>query len=89
MERSLDERDLLITVKNGEASIPEGIAGVMGGESGEVREDTTEVALEVAHFDPVSVRGTAKRQGLKTEASYRFERGVDPDGQVRAALRFM
>lgn len=89
MERSLDERDLLITVKIGENSIPAGIAGVMGGESGEVREDTTEVALEVAHFDPVSVRGTAKRQGLKTEASYRFERGVDPDGQVRAALRFM
>ncbi|MER3484030.1 MAG: phenylalanine--tRNA ligase subunit beta, partial [Meiothermus sp.] len=89
VEREFDPRDLLITVKDGDNSIPEGIAGVMGGSHGEVREDTTEVVLEVAHFDPVSVRGTAKRQSLKTEASYRFERGVDPDGQVRAALRFM
>jgi len=89
LERKFDQRDLLITLKDGDKSIPEGIAGVMGGSHSEVREDTTEVALEVAHFEAVSVRGTAKRQGLKTEASYRFERGVDPDGQVRAALRFM
>lgn len=89
VEREFDGRDLLITVEHGGHNTPEGIAGVMGGSHGEVREDTAEVALEVAHFDPVSVRGTAKRQGLKTEASYRFERGVDPDGQVRAALRFM
>ncbi|PZA06137.1 MULTISPECIES: phenylalanine--tRNA ligase subunit beta [unclassified Meiothermus] len=89
VEREFDERDLLITVEQGGQSLPEGIAGVMGGARSEVREDTTEVALEVAHFDPVSIRRTAKRQGLKTEASYRFERGVDPDGQVRSALRFM
>ncbi|HEU4741257.1 MAG TPA: phenylalanine--tRNA ligase subunit beta [Meiothermus sp.] len=89
VERIFDPRDLLITVKEGERNFAEGIAGVMGGSHGEVRDDTTEVALEVAHFDPVSIRRTAKRQGLKTEASYRFERGVDPDGQVRAALRFM
>lgn len=89
VERKFDERDLLITMKDGDKSVPEGIAGVIGGSHGEVREDTAEVALEVAHFDAVSVRGTAKRQGLKTEASYRFERGVDPGGQVRAALRFM
>lgn len=89
VERLFDPKDLLITVKDGEETIPEGIAGVMGGARSEVREDTTAVALEVAHFDPVSIRKTAKRQGLKTEASYRFERGVDPDGQVRSALRFM
>ncbi|MCL6527097.1 MAG: phenylalanine--tRNA ligase subunit beta [Thermaceae bacterium] len=89
VERSLDPRDLLITLKQGDQTLPEGIAGVMGGQHSEVRPDTTEVALEVAHFDPVSIRGTAKRQGLKTEASYRFERGVDPNGQVRAALRFL
>lgn len=89
VEREFDERDLLITVEQGGQNIPEGIAGVMGGSRGEVREDTTEVALEVAHFDPISIRRTSKRQGLKTEASYRFERGVDKDGQVRAALRFM
>lgn len=89
VERTFDPRDLLITVTDGDQNLAEGIAGVMGGSHGEVREDTTEVALEVAHFDPVSIRRTSKRQGLKTEASYRFERGVDKDGQVRAALRFM
>jgi len=89
VERRLDERDLLITLEQGGQSLPEGLAGVMGGARSEVREDTTEIALEVAHFDPVSIRRTAKRQGLKTEASYRFERGVDPDAQVRSALRFM
>ncbi|MER3481333.1 MAG: phenylalanine--tRNA ligase subunit beta [Meiothermus sp.] len=89
VERTLDPKDLLITVRDGQQNFAEGIAGVMGGSRSEVREDTTEVALEVAHFDPVSIRQTAKRQGLKTEASYRFERGVDPDGQVRAALRCM
>jgi phenylalanyl-tRNA synthetase beta chain len=47
------------------------------------------VALEVAHFDPVRVRRTAKRQGLKTEASYRFERGVDPDALLLAADCFL
>lgn len=89
VERECDPRDLLITAKVGEQTIPEGLAGVMGGANSEVRQDTSEVALEIAHFDPVSIRRTAKRHGLKTEASYRFERGVDPDGQVRAALRFM
>lgn len=86
-ERTLDERDLLIAVKDGELTRPAGLAGVMGGADDEIRADTNEVALEVAHFDPVVVRRTTKRQGLKTEASYRFERGVDPDGQIRAADR--
>lgn len=89
VERTLDERDLLITVKEGHQTRPAGLAGVMGGAEDEIRDTTTEVALEVAHFDPVRVRRTAKRQGLKTEASYRFERGVDPDGPILAAERFM
>jgi phenylalanyl-tRNA synthetase beta chain len=88
-ERTLDQRDLLITVRDNSLTRPAGLAGVMGGADDEIRPSTTEVALEVAHFDPVMVRRTAKRQGLKTEASYRFERGVDPDGQLRAADRFM
>ena len=50
----------------------------MGGEHYSVEEDTTSVALEVAWFDPVSVRKTAKRHGQHTDAHYRFERGVDP-----------
>jgi phenylalanyl-tRNA synthetase beta chain len=85
----LDQRDLLICVKDGAETRPAGLAGVMGGADDEIRAGTTEVALEVAHFDPVSVRLSARRQGLKTEASYRFERGVDWDGQLRAGKRFL
>lgn len=88
VERTLDPRDLLITAQLDHRTVPEGLAGVMGGANSEVRPSTTEIALEVAHFDPVTIRRTAKRHGLRSEASYRFERGVDPDGQVRAALRF-
>jgi phenylalanyl-tRNA synthetase beta chain len=55
-----------------------GLAGVMGGLHDSVRADTSSVALEVAHFDPVRVRKTAKRHGLHTDAHLRFERGVDP-----------
>lgn len=62
-----------------------GLAGVMGGRDDSVRADTTTVALEVAHFDPVSVRRTAKRHGLHSDAHYRFERGVDPALPPRAA----
>jgi phenylalanyl-tRNA synthetase beta chain len=88
-ERTLDAHDLLIAVKDGQHTRPAGLAGVMGGLEDEIRETTTAVALEVAHFDPVRVRRTARRQGLRTEASYRFERGVDKDGQLLAADRFM
>jgi len=85
--RNVDERDLLITVRDDNHTRPAGLAGVMGGSDDEIRDGTAEIALEVAHFDPVMVRRSARRQGLKTEASYRFERGVDPDGQIRAADR--
>ena len=54
-----------------------GVAGVMGGLDSEVKEDTTEILIEVAEFDPRKVRSTSKRLGLHTEASHRFERGVD------------
>lgn len=68
--------------------LPVGIAGVMGGHSSEIGEATTAVLLEVAHFDQVAVGRTARRLGLRTEASVRFERGVDPAGLERAAARF-
>lgn len=55
-----------------------GIAGVVGGEHGHVREDTKDVVIESAHFDPVLLRRTSTRLGLKTDAVYRYERGVDP-----------
>src|SRR5690606_39263517 len=54
------------------------VAGVMGGEASEVREETTQILLASATFDPVSVRKTARRVGLRTEASLRFEKGLDP-----------
>ncbi|MDK2886892.1 MAG: phenylalanyl-tRNA synthetase beta chain [Thermosipho sp. (in: thermotogales)] len=58
---------------------PLALAGIMGGEESGVNENTTEVLLEVAMFDPVRIRKTSKKFGLMTEASYRFERGVDPN----------
>jgi phenylalanyl-tRNA synthetase beta chain len=81
--RELLRSDLVIA--DGEGAIA--LAGVMGGADSEVRETTREILLESAYFDPARVRRTAKRLGLHSDASYRFERGVDPDGQVRAADR--
>jgi phenylalanyl-tRNA synthetase beta chain len=70
-----------------DADRPVAIAGVMGGAETEVTEGTTDLLLESAHFDPVSVRRTSKRIPLSTAASYRFERIVDPAGVVRALDR--
>lgn len=66
---------------------PVGIAGVMGGLNSEVEKSTTRVLIESAYFNPTSIRKTAKRLGLNTEASHRFERGVDPEGTLRALDR--
>jgi phenylalanyl-tRNA synthetase beta chain len=74
--RKLVEDDLLIT--DGERPIA--LAGVMGGENTEVRPTTKRLLLECAYFSPRGIRRTARRHGLQTEASYRFERGVDPEG---------
>ncbi len=75
-ERALHPDDLLIC--DGDA--PAALAGVMGGAGSEVTDRTESVLLESAHFDPLSIRRTAKRMGMHTEASHRFERGVDPEG---------
>jgi phenylalanyl-tRNA synthetase beta chain len=69
-------------------STPVGVAGIMGGASSEISDATTTVLLEAAYFDPISVARTARRLGLRTEASARFERGVDPEGIARAVGRF-
>jgi phenylalanyl-tRNA synthetase beta chain len=63
------------------------VAGVMGGATSEVSDATTRALLESAYFTPARIRRTAKRLGLHSEASHRFERGVDPDGVPGAALR--
>ena len=83
VERELSNEDLMIC--NGEE--PMCIAGVFGGESSGVSESTTSIFLESAYFNPVSVRKTAKRHGLNTDASFRFERGIDPNITVYALKR--
>ncbi|ASS48971.1 MAG: phenylalanine--tRNA ligase subunit beta [Candidatus Fluviicola riflensis] len=75
VERTLNSEDLLIT--NG--TTPLCIAGVFGGLDSGIQDQTTDVLLEAAYFQPVSVRKTAKRHTLSTDASFRFERGVDVD----------
>jgi phenylalanyl-tRNA synthetase beta chain len=74
IERTLHEEDLMICDEKG----PMCIAGVFGGKNSGVSESTTNIFLESAYFNPVSVRKTAKRHGLSTDASFRFERGIDP-----------
>ena len=66
---------------------PVAIGGVMGGENSEIEKDTRRVLIESASFNPISIRKTAKLLGLSTDASHRFERGVDPDGTVKALNR--
>ena len=84
-ERKLHPEDLLITDDSG----PIGLAGVMGGESTKADESTTDVLIEAATFDPVSVARTARRHKLPSEASKRFERGVDPLVARAAAQRMV
>ena len=74
VERELHEEDVLICDDKG----PLCIAGVFGGKNSGVTENTTTIFLESAYFNPVSIRKTAKRHSLSTDASFRFERGVDP-----------
>jgi len=70
-----------------DAENPVALAGIMGGLESEVTEGTRRVLIESAYFNPATIRRTAKRLGLSTEASYRFERGVDPDGVIHALER--
>ncbi|MFH8930586.1 phenylalanine--tRNA ligase subunit beta [Streptomyces pristinaespiralis] len=92
--RVLDAEDLVITDNRG----PIGLAGVMGGANTEIADaapdpetgrinGTTEVVIEAAHFDPVAIARTARRHKLSSEASKRFERGVDPQAAAAAAQR--
>ncbi|HEY0079396.1 MAG TPA: phenylalanine--tRNA ligase subunit beta [Pyrinomonadaceae bacterium] len=81
--RELDEEMLVIA----DAARAVALAGVMGGEETEVSDRTRDVLIESAFFDPASVRRTAQALGLSTEASYRFERGVDREGALRAQER--
>lgn len=75
VERTLHEEDLMICDEKG----PLCLAGVFGGKSSGVTETTNAIFLESAYFNPVSIRKSAKRHGLNTDASFRFERGIDPN----------
>lgn len=82
-ERNLRSQDLMIC----DSAIPVAIAGVMGGENSEVTGSTKNILIESAFFNPSSIRKTAKQLGLSTDASYRFERGTDPNITLWAAQR--
>jgi|UniRef100_A0A7C5AL75 phenylalanyl-tRNA synthetase beta chain len=82
-ERRVDPETLFIC----DEAKPVALAGIMGGQDSEVTESTRRVLLESAYFNPPHIRRAAKRLGLSTESSYRFERGVDPDGVIRALER--
>ena len=83
VERCLHEEDLMICDDKG----PLCIAGVFGGKNSGVSDNTTSIFLESAYFNPVSVRKTAKRHQLNTDASFRFERGIDPNITAYALKR--
>ncbi len=83
VKRPLEPADLLIA----DAEKPLAIAGVMGGLNSEVGAATTELVLESAYFEPMTIARTARRLGLRSEASYRFERAIDRGGQLRALAR--
>jgi phenylalanyl-tRNA synthetase, beta subunit, non-spirochete bacterial len=83
VERKLDARDMVIA----DTQVPMCIAGVFGGEYSGVTEATTDVFVESAYFDPASIRRTSKSQTLQTDASFRYERGADPEIPVYALKR--
>jgi phenylalanyl-tRNA synthetase beta chain len=87
---TLDGVDRAFTPRMGVVSGPESalaLAGIMGGASSEVSDDTRTIALEAAYWDPLSIRRAAKALGMHTEASHRFERGADPEGTAAATAR--
>lgn len=83
VERELDENILVIA----DAEKPAAIAGIMGGEETEVTNQTKNILLESAWFDPILIRRASRRLGLSSDSSYRFERGVDIQGVEKGSLR--
>ncbi|MCR9182738.1 MAG: phenylalanine--tRNA ligase subunit beta [Flavobacteriaceae bacterium] len=83
VERELHEEDLMIC----DAEKPLCIAGILGGLDSGVTKETTSIFLESAYFNPISIRKTAKRHGINTDASFRFERGIDPNITEYALMR--
>jgi phenylalanyl-tRNA synthetase beta chain len=87
---SLDEKERLLraeTLMICDGVKPVAIAGIMGGLNSEVKDDTAMVLLESAYFDPASIRKSSRWLGMGTDAAFRFERGIDPEGVIRALDR--
>ena len=88
--QTLDQKEHTLTSDNlmiCDGKKPVAIGGVMGGLNSEIEDSTSRVLLESAYFSPMSIRKTAKRLGINTDASHRFERGVDPEGTLIAVNR--
>jgi phenylalanyl-tRNA synthetase beta chain len=88
--RTLDGAERVLHPKVGAVAGPDGplaLAGIMGGASSEVSDDTQVVALEAAYWEPLAIRRAARSLGMHTEASHRFERGADPEGTAVATAR--
>jgi len=83
IERKLCSRDMVIA----DSAVPMCIAGVFGGAESGVTEQSVDIFVESAYFDPASIRKTARSQGLQTDASFRYERGCDPEINVYALKR--
>jgi phenylalanyl-tRNA synthetase beta chain len=86
VERTMTADDLLICDAT---DTPIGVGGIMGGLDSEISDSTTTIALEMAWFEPINIAKTATRLGLRSEASLRFDRGVDPHGMPAAIARFV
>lgn len=84
-ERHIDENTMMIS----SGGQPVAVAGIMGGMASEIEDDTDSLLLESANFDPVSVRKTSTRLGLRTDASMRYEKTLDPEMTTQAIKRFM
>ncbi|MDD5533836.1 MAG: phenylalanine--tRNA ligase subunit beta, partial [Syntrophales bacterium] len=87
---SLDEKERTLradTLMICDGVEPVAIAGIMGGLNSEIKEDTRRVLLESAYFNPTSIRKSSRWLGMSTDAAFRFERGIDPEGVVRALNR--
>ncbi|HNT43020.1 MAG TPA: phenylalanine--tRNA ligase subunit beta, partial [Syntrophorhabdaceae bacterium] len=85
IDRPIEAGDILICDGSG----PVAVAGIMGGENSEITDTTRNMALEAAYFNPYSIRATARRLGIRSEASLRFEKGIDIDNVGYAAERAM
>ena len=85
LEHTFDAEMLLI----GDTAVPHDIAGIMGGIHSSVTADTTDILIECALFEPKSIRRTCRALGISTDASFRFERGVDPEGHLPAVKRVL